>query len=193
MEGGNTRQVALLREAAQSVNVSIQLPANHYFTQSLARVELPNEVDAAAAGRYDSTTGGAIWCTIQGDNTLKARPQNFSESTPCGAQGRVCFAVTEGTGLGLILWLANMINVRQTTSSFRGLENNPFNSLVLTSVFSDFGSDDCSVRDAGGGCVRGSLLRQLCLLRTAQLPTATLPDPAHRRYAHRVPRAASAP
>ena len=50
LESTNATMINMLEEAAVYSNISIQLPANYYFTQNLINVNIPNEIDAATTG-----------------------------------------------------------------------------------------------------------------------------------------------
>ena len=51
LESANATMINMLEEATVYSNISIQLPANYYFTQNLVKVNIPNEIDAATTGK----------------------------------------------------------------------------------------------------------------------------------------------
>ena len=61
IEGGDAEMVTMLEEAAQYVNISIQLPANYYFTQTILQEQVPNEMEAAAEGKRSFSV---VVCTV---------------------------------------------------------------------------------------------------------------------------------
>ena len=52
LESANDTMIKMLEEAATYSNISIQLPANYYFTDTLVNIDIPNEMDAASKGNW---------------------------------------------------------------------------------------------------------------------------------------------